>query len=659
MIQAVHPPMRLAVTGTVPRRLRTFREFAEQEIVLPDGPYQGSPYRVSTMPFAGAILDEFDAGRYSSYFGSGPAQGGKTLHFTILPTLYHLFEIEENVIFGAPVVDMAKAAYSDRILPAIECSPRYRDLLPEKGGGSRGGVANVIRFKNGVTLRFLGAGGGDQQVSGYTARVVVATELDKMDEPGKVSREADPVTKLRARTQGFGGRARFYGECTMSTKDGRIYREVCEFGTDSRVFLPCRYCGSWVFPERSNLVGWQEADNEAAAGRLARFQCPRKECGSLWTDEDRGVAIASPRVVARGQSVAADGTVEGPMPETRTWGFRWNAMASPLLKLTDIGEREWRALRAGSDAAEKGVRQFLWAEPWEESSEDLIRPDEAMILSKISPDTNLVRGVVPAGTLKLTLGVDVGLTWIWWVLVAWLSDLRGHVVDFFGIKVPQETDEDRTILRVFEILERFRDETVAHGWKFGDVQRQPDRILVDSGYKHEMVYEFIRKSGQPRWLACKGFGTDVRHGQWRQYGEMDSTERRGVHEEFRYVKQPGGITLLELHADHWKGLVHDGFWAAHGAPGSLTLFHGEADAKMKQFAAHIKAEQRTYLDRPGKERRLVWVVNSTRNHYLDCMTYARCAAAIEGVRLVMPAPTKPAVARPPAAELSRVIRTRY
>lgn len=641
------------------RKVRTFREFAEQEIVLPDGPRRGFPYQVSFMPFASEILEEFDRGRYSSFFGSGPAQGGKTLHFTIIPTLYHLFEIEETVIFGAPVVDMAKAAYADRILPAIEQSPRYRHLLPDSGGGSRGGVANAIRFGNGATLRFLGAGGGDQQVSSYTARVVVATELDKMDEPGKVSREADPVTKLMARTQAFaaGGRSRFYGECTMSTKDGRIYREVCEFGTDSRVFLPCQHCRAWVFPERSGLVGWQDGENEAAAGRLARFQCPA--CRNLWTEDDRLRSIASPRTVSKGQTVTPDGTVEGPQPDTRTWGFRWNAMASPLLSLSNLGEREWRAMRTGSDVDEKALRQFLWAEPWEESAEDLIRPDVAMVLSKISPDSQLVRGVVPPGTIKLTIGMDVGLTWIWWVLVAWMSELRGHVVDFFGIRVPQETDEDRTVIRVLETLRKFRDETVAHGWKYGEVMRQPDLVLVDSGYKTQMVYEFIRESGQPRWLACKGFGTSSRHGTWKSLQASAPTETRGVGDEWKHVLQPSGIDLVELHADYWKGAVHDGVWAAHNSPGSLSIFHQDKpDGRLRQFAEHIVAEQRTYVERLGREKKLAWVVKSSRNHYLDCFTYARCGASMLGLALT---PTVPAQVRPrvEVRPMTRKIRTRY
>ena len=41
----------------------------------------------------------------------------------------------------------------------------------------------------------LEAGGGDENRSGSTFRVLLVTEADKMDQPGESSREADAVTQ--------------------------------------------------------------------------------------------------------------------------------------------------------------------------------------------------------------------------------------------------------------------------------------------------------------------------------------------------------------------------------------------------------------------------------------------------------------------------------
>jgi len=636
--------------GALPRRVRSFREFAEEEFVLPAGPRKGSRYICDFMPFSREILDEFSRGRFQEYWGSGPAQASKTLHFYVIPSLYHLFELDEDVIMGAPVSQMAKAAYLQRLLPAIQRT-RYAKLLPDKGGGSRGGVSDLIQFGNGASIRFLGAGGGDQQIASYTARVVVATEIDKMDTPGKVSREADPVTKLKARTKAFGAAARFYGECTMSTKEGRIWREVVELGTDSRVLLPCIHCGDWIWPERSGLVGWQEAPDEMEARRGARFQCPT--CGKLWTERDRLGSLKNPRVVARGQMVTREGAVEGPLPPTTAWGFRWNAMASPLTSIEAIAAEEWRAEQSGTDEDQKGVVQFVWAEAWEKKLEDLVRPDAATILRKI---VRLERGVIPDGTLKMTLGIDVGSYVIWWSLVAWRAEARGHVVDFGAIDVPA-TRGQKDPVAVLNALRTFRDTTVKPGWG----GRQPDMTLIDAGYEQEVVYTFVKESGEPRWLACRGFGTNSRNGIWKAGAAVKPTEVRESGNEWRVILQPAGVRLVAVHADHFKALVHDGFGAPEGAPGSLTLFHGDprTDAHLRQFARQIVAEEREYIETAGKERKLVWVVKSKQNHWLDCQTYARCAAEILGIRLAA-VPTRPRPVRVIRYdETVRRIRTKY
>jgi phage terminase large subunit GpA-like protein len=103
------------------------------------------------------------------------------------------------------------------------------------------------------------------------------------------------------------------------------------------------------------------------------------------------------------------------------------------------------------------------------------------------------------------------------------------------------------------------------------------------------------------------------------------------------VLQPAGVHLVHVNADHFKAAVHDGFWAAHGAPGSLTVWHGEKnDRELAKFARMIVAEQRVLKTVGEKEPKVVWAVQNRTNHYLDTAAYARCAAEIEGIRLAAP-----------------------
>lgn len=602
---------------------RTFLQFAEEEIVLTTGPRRGLRFRADFMPWTRLLIEEFDRDRYRRFFFSGSVQSGKTLVGFILPVLYHLFELEESVIVGVPVVSLAQGIYEERILPSLQAS-RYAELIPTKGPGSRGGrITSSIRFLNGAVLRFMGAGGGDAQRSSFTARVVVLTEIDKMDEPGAASREADPVTQIEARTQSYGDRARLYGECTMSTEYGRIYREVSEYGTDSRALFRCPACKAHVPLERAGFGGWQEAPDLPTARERAFFACPA--CGARWTEAMRQEALREPVIVSRGQTLADDGTISGAPPATNTFGFRWTALASGLLTMADIAEAEYRADHSGNTEDAKALAQFTWAEPYRAEILDTARPRVETVLQKV---TNHERGVIPPDTEKLTLAIDVGSYVIWWTLYAWRADAQGHVVDFGGLDVPQEGG-GKNPLAVISALRAFRDNVIFPGWG----GRRPDLTLVDSGYEQDVVYRWVVESGEGRFLACKGYGSSSRNGLWRS--GVQSSEKRQIGNDWRISVQPSGIRLVEIHTDPWKAAVHDGWAAPHGAPGSITLFRGSAsDPALRIFARQIVAEQREMDQAPGKELKIKWVVLSKQNHYLDTCAYARAAADICGVRLV-------------------------
>jgi len=63
-------------------RIRTLRQFATDEIVIPDGPAEGRRFRLDRQPYAGLVFDAlqllFD-GHYSRGNFLGPTQSGKTL----------------------------------------------------------------------------------------------------------------------------------------------------------------------------------------------------------------------------------------------------------------------------------------------------------------------------------------------------------------------------------------------------------------------------------------------------------------------------------------------------------------------------------------------------------------------------------------------------
>ncbi len=620
--------LRKVASAAQVRRLRTMRQFALDEIVLPTGPYRDERLKLERNPWLGMWLDAVDSGSWRRFNLTGVSQGGKTLAGSAIPVMFYLFERRETVIYAAPTTEMAADKWRKDILPVIKASS-YAHLLPESGAGSRGGAAAAIEFKHGPTLRFMTGGGSDKTVAGFTSRVVVITEVDGMDEAGDNSREADRISQLETRTNAFGDDARIFLECTTSTEDGRTWRELKD-GTDSRLALPCPHCSHWVTPEREHLVGWQDAKSVVEARESARLNCPH--CSAAWDEEDRAQANRGAKLVHKGQDVTEDGTVVGLVPKTLTLGFRFTAANNLLVSMQRVAEEEWSApRRTDPDLAEKKLRQFYWTLPSDPESITLSAIDVAEICART---VELPRGRIPLDATNLTIGIDVGKWLCHWVLIAWRPGGTPHVADYGALSVPSATMAEE--VAILAALRSFRDETCAQGWPLIGELDSPKMMrvslsVVDSGNWESTVVAFCRESG-PGFLPTKGFGI-------RQLGGRKIAHDPG----YELAPQQAGHALLEINADFWKSWLHARLQTPAGQPGGLTLFHATANEHLS-FARHLTAEKKVEDYVPGRGNVTRWERVNKANHWLDAGALASVAGHGVGARLVeavMPARERP------------------
>ncbi len=366
-----------------PRRFRAMRQWAEEEFVVPEGDFQGTKFRASTQPAHALWLDEIDSGNWMEHYLIAGAQGGKSVAAFLIPTLYHLFELGQTVICGVPILDLVTDKWLLELLPAIEAS-RYRDLLPLTGAGSKGGVGNLIRFRNGAVLRFMTGGGSDKTRSSFTAPVLVVTEAEGF---GQISESSDekvtPLDQLRERTAAFGSRARRYFECTLTTRAGVMW-VAHQTGSGGTVVFPCVGCGAHIHPERDHLVGWQEAQSELKAKELTRWTCPK--CGQLLEESDRKRALRSAKIVHRGQTVEPDGSISGPKPETQVLTVRFGASANTFREPGLIGVDEWKIKyqmnQESGEAKSRALSVWTYATP---------AKDDAVIVDPLDVQRLLVR----------------------------------------------------------------------------------------------------------------------------------------------------------------------------------------------------------------------------------------------------------------------------
>jgi phage terminase large subunit GpA-like protein len=634
------------------RRLRTMREFAEREIYLPEDNQRR--YSCETQPYARLWFDAVDSGLFRDHYSTGPSQSGKTLTCTIVPTTYHLFEVVERVIYGLPDMDMAKDKWELDVQPVIEAS-RYREFLPTRGDGSKGGTPKLVRFGNGAPLRFMGAGGGDKQRAHYTARVLVATEINGYGQPGKTSTEGDKLEQMIARLRKYDRNRRIFGECTVTDKLGKV-TVMIETGTDSRIALPCPGCGEYVTLGREHLVGWQEADSQIEAEEKGRWICP--ECGALWDDAERRAANRRGVLVHKGQTVDREGVVHGPMPPTRSLGFRWSAVNNLFAATSTLAGEEWLAARAEDlENTEKVRLQFVWATEYEPPIVDMAQLDPHTMERRKGRCT---KGLIPADTLYTAIGIDAGQWYCHWVMLAWRAGGWAHMVDRGVIQVPSKYMLPK--LALTSALRDFRDTVIGHGWAMegtGEV-RSADLVWIDSGWEPDTVYAFCRESnsGRPsqwRYWPTKGWGSTEKPGRKaRVYTEPQArsggkaqTGPVSIGERYHVAKaREKQVLIVHVDVDHWKAQIHGAFLAfdeklGTPKPGALELYDTKEKFGHQEFIRSVLAEKQVQEFVEGKGTVTRWVVvQQGKSHFLDAAVLARCALHARGARPV-PATERP------------------
>ena len=605
--------------------LRSIREFAESEIIIPDGPYRGRKFSCRRQPYSGLWFDLIDLGLWQRYFACGPTQSGKSLCGFVIPAMYHLFEIQETVICGLPSMDVAGDKWREDFLPVIEAS-RYKDLLPSQGAGSRGGNPTAIKFRNGMTMKFMSGGGDDKKRASFTSRILVVTEVDGLDKADESSREADKMTQMEARTNAFGDRQRIYGECTVSIESGRIWTEYTS-GTKSRICLPCPKCGDYVTPEREHFLGWQDAENEMEAKQNAHFCCPG--CAEPWTAEERKLANEAAIVLHDGQTVVATPAgpeISGTPRATQTLGFRWSAVNNLFQTPGLIGVKEFKASRSEDEEnSEKELQQFYWTVPHKPEKTELMPIDIQAIYRRVIP---LAQKVVPEKTKWITVGADLGKYLIHWCAVAWQEDATGHILDYGRQEVPsQELGIEQGILNALRQLRTKLEE--------GYGGHLVDQVFIDSGWQDAQAIAFCRDAEcGGKYRPSKGFGTTQYRRGFSEKSFESNKNIRWVGQRFHIAWVPTArANLVEIDVDHWKSFVHARISVPINGSGALTLFDEPSRLNHLAFAKHLTAERQVEEFVEGRGGVIRWEVIRENNHWLDALTMAAAAGYLMGMRV--------------------------
>ena len=595
-----------------PVRLRPISDWAEAEVRLPSGPWEGRRYRIDRLPYAQLLLPEL--GKWRRHVITGPTQGGKTLHAFVLIIMYYLFEVKEDVIVGLPDLSMAGVKWEKDIKPVIARSS-YRNQMPSRGPASQGGKPSLVTFRNGRSLHFMAGGGGDKQRAGATSRVLAITETDGLAEVSATSKEGqDKVSQLEGRVRSHGLDSLIFMECTVTTKNGRTWSEYQQ-GTQSRIACQCPHCHHWVSPEREHFVGWDTAETKIEAGERAAFSCP--DCGVLYTEDERHDMNVGAKLVHRGQEVTPDGEIVGDPPKTDTFGFRWSAFNNLLSPASLIGMEEWQAENGEDLTAQVVLKQQVWCVPAEDSAVER-EPLSISIVRGSAPGyhgrcNGRPMWDAPEWTEFVVAQVDVGKRVLDWVVCAFGSGLRDVIA--YGATPTERPDVIGPEEAILAGLHSVRNEIELHC--------ELTLGLVDCRYQgnrkqdspRRVVYEFTLACGS-QWMPSLGLSA------WFPKEQTDDIEPSLTGDPWYLSRQyylDQSVWVVDFDPNHFKHLSHGSYVVRplndqdERIPGSVTLF-GDTPKEHNPFAEQLNNERFEIDHQTGRAE---WKRHGP-NHKFDC-----------------------------------------
>jgi len=284
-------------------------------------------------------------------------------------------------------------------------------------------------------------------------------------------------------------------------------------------------------------------------------------------------------------------------------------------------------------------------EPMQEQlADEVVTPDQ--VAAKVNGRR---RGQVPLAATTLTGFVDVHDRLLFWAVCAWEETFTGYVVDYgafpdqerrwFAMHNARHTltkafrghGEDGAILAGLEalvptLLTRTFPVAGGHG------VRRIGRLLVDMGYKPELVAAAKHKVGGAAMELSRGVGIGARNKPMSAY-QRKPGERHGHHWYTPTIRGTREFPHVAVDTNYWKSFVHRAIATPAGDAGSLSLF-GKRPKDHELIAEHVAGSEH-WVETVGYGRTVhEWKQRPNRpdNHWLDCLVGCAAAAAMGGCR---------------------------
>ncbi len=478
---------------------------------------------------------------------------------------------------------------------------------------------SLMKKIGGTTVRFAWSGSATE-IASQPAHTVVVDEVDKCDPiPG----HGNVLVQAEARISNYkhsGGiliatssPTEGSVETTIDERTGLEHWaiakpedlasemwKVWQGGTRHEWMAPCPHCGEFFSPRMKYLTGWESGASPAKAKRMAKLQ--HWKCGKLIDEKHKEWMSVHARAVAPGQRIVS-GEPVGEEPDTEWYTIWVSGLFSPWVTWGDRAYQWIQAARSHDPETIRAVINLGFGElfrlkgeapPWEE-------------IRKISDDSTFDLGIVPRGSRKIFLTVDVQKDHLVVVIRGWGVEMESWLIQ--RIELWGDTAEQE----VWHRLDELADAPLEDGLAI-------EAFAVDSGYRTEQVYSWCERR------LGRAYATKGQDAPSKLYHASDVEVLRNG----KKIKR--GLKRWIFDHGFFKGWVHDRIRWPQDQPGAWHL----PRAVGEDYCRQLVAEQRMRLA-SGKVQ---WVKTGT-NDWLDAEALQALLAHIEGVRYLKPEDQQP------------------
>ncbi len=563
-------------------------EWAEQNIVVPDGPHAGSRYTFDEAPFWREPLDNMGT---QSPTNEVAVKKSIQVGFTMCLQCWMGYIIDQapaqtGLVY--PTVQSVQDFNRDKLEPMIEVTPILERKVRRQGRRSaQASTRQRKRFPGGSILMTGANSAADLRAK--TWKNVARDEIDQF--PLDLDGQGDPMKMIDGRLvahHATGDYKILDGSSPTNAGSSRINGRF-ETGDQRYWQVPCPHCGE----EQRLEFGDKESDFGLKFNTVwpydAHYVCRHNGC-VIQHHEKRAIVQAGRWVP------------ENPGPG-RYPSYHVDTLISLFTTWDKIAEE---FCSSKDDPAKLKTFVNLWlGQVWDERGD---APEWERLFARRE---NYAGRTIPPGGVILTGGADVQARSIYYEVVAWGFDRQSWSIDVGWLKGDTSDFSNPVWRKLDEVYNRHYPDAYGGQWSV-------DRFAVDSGFNANAVYEWCRV--RPKAMAIKGAPG------W--HAAAISSVPSAVDINTRGKRKRRGARLWSVGTWPLKSQLYASLRTMGVSEGEDTdppgFVHLTEQLHDDRYLKQLTAERIQRKERKGRQVS-EWVADGP-NHWHDCRIYAMAAA---------------------------------